>query len=177
MLDQFAAVKDEEAVAPAAPLGVIGIRGTAFTWSNESAGTVTPGPERRRFTLRIEDELIFKRGHFNLIVGPTGSGKTSLLMALLGTMSRSPQCTGMRPLTSLQVKCTASRSVPTRMLVSLATGVWHMLLKNPGYRMKPSGQVGFQEEYIDSDSLCAIYFRTIFSLEAHMTRIVTKRVS
>lgn len=34
--------------------------------------------------LHVEDELLFKRGCFNLIVGSTGCGKTSLLMALLG---------------------------------------------------------------------------------------------
>ena len=34
--------------------------------------------------MRIEEELLFKQGHINLIVGPTGSGKTSMLMALLG---------------------------------------------------------------------------------------------
>lgn len=37
--------------------------------------------------LRIENELTFKQGYINLIVGPTGSGKTSMLMALLGTMA------------------------------------------------------------------------------------------
>lgn len=53
-------------------------------------GSTTPGsgvmtPSRRNFVLRVEDELVFKRGKINLIIGPTGSGKTSLLMALLGT--------------------------------------------------------------------------------------------
>ena len=43
-------------------------------------------PSRRRFTLRVTGELLFKRGRINLIIGPTGSGKTSLLMALLGEM-------------------------------------------------------------------------------------------
>ena len=38
--------------------------------------------------LRIDEEVQFKRGHINLIVGPTGSGKTSFLMALLGTSVR-----------------------------------------------------------------------------------------
>ncbi|KAI9059804.1 multidrug resistance-associated ABC transporter [Trametes sanguinea] len=69
---------------------VIGIRAAAFTWSNQNDGTMTPGPNRRNFTLRIEDEVIFKRGKFNLIVGPTGSGKTSLLMALLGELHYIP---------------------------------------------------------------------------------------
>ncbi|KAI9431405.1 P-loop containing nucleoside triphosphate hydrolase protein, partial [Lactarius indigo] len=63
----------------------IGFQNANFTWSNDDAdGTLTPS--RRRFTLRVEGELLFKRGCFNLIIGPTGSGKTSLLMALLGEM-------------------------------------------------------------------------------------------
>ncbi|KAH9030174.1 hypothetical protein EDB84DRAFT_1562614 [Lactarius hengduanensis] len=64
---------------------VIGFQNASFTWSNDNAdGTLTPS--RRRFTLRVQGELLFKRGCFNLIIGPTGSGKTSLLMALLGEM-------------------------------------------------------------------------------------------
>lgn len=69
---------------------VIGFREASFTWSATNDGSVTPGPSRRNFTFRVEDELIFKRGHINLIVGPTGSGKTSLLMALLGEMHYIP---------------------------------------------------------------------------------------
>lgn len=34
--------------------------------------------------LHLDEELLFKRGCMNLIVGSTGCGKTSLLMALLG---------------------------------------------------------------------------------------------
>lgn len=76
----------------------IGFRGASFTWSSSinntgsatsTTGTTTPGsgamtPSRRNFVLHVEDELLFKRGKVNLIIGPTGSGKTSLLMALLG---------------------------------------------------------------------------------------------
>ena len=40
--------------------------------------------------LRIPGELCFLRGKINLIAGPTGSGKTSLLMALLGEMHGTP---------------------------------------------------------------------------------------
>ena len=64
---------------------VIGFQNASFTWSNEDADA-TLTPSQRRFTLRVHGELYFKRGHFNLIIGPTGSGKTSLLMALLGEM-------------------------------------------------------------------------------------------
>ena len=40
--------------------------------------------------LRTDEEPPFKRGKVNLVVGPTGSGKTSLLMALLGEMHYIP---------------------------------------------------------------------------------------
>ena len=61
----------------------IGIARTTFTWT-ASAGTQTPGASA--FALRIDDPLLFQRGRINLVVGPTGAGKTSLLMALLGEM-------------------------------------------------------------------------------------------
>ncbi|KAH9886265.1 P-loop containing nucleoside triphosphate hydrolase protein [Cubamyces lactineus] len=72
---------------------VIGIRHAWFTWSKDSAPSVTPGgPRKRTFVLCIEDELTFRRGKMNLIIGPTGAGKTSLLMALLGEMHYIPSC-------------------------------------------------------------------------------------
>ncbi|THH30400.1 hypothetical protein EUX98_g3808 [Antrodiella citrinella] len=64
----------------------IGIRAAAFTWTVESDGTATPGSNQRNFTLKIEDEVFFKRNCINLVIGQTGCGKTSLLMALLGEM-------------------------------------------------------------------------------------------
>jgi len=62
----------------------IGFRDAVFSWSNSSDGSLTPS--KRQFSLRIEGKLFFKHGRINLVVGPTGSGKTSLLMALLGEM-------------------------------------------------------------------------------------------
>ncbi|KAJ6479030.1 hypothetical protein C8R45DRAFT_1101457 [Mycena sanguinolenta] len=62
----------------------IGFRNATFTWSNGSDGSL-PGSQRQ-FQLKIDDELLFQRDRINLVVGPTGSGKTSLLMALLGEM-------------------------------------------------------------------------------------------
>ncbi|KAH9019330.1 hypothetical protein EDB83DRAFT_2508434 [Lactarius deliciosus] len=90
LLDEFAnANKGSERVmltdASHFDQDVIGFQNASFTWSNDDAdGTLTPS--RRRFTLRVQGELLFKPGCFNLIIGPTGSGKTSLLMALLGEM-------------------------------------------------------------------------------------------
>ncbi|KAH7929355.1 P-loop containing nucleoside triphosphate hydrolase protein [Leucogyrophana mollusca] len=63
---------------------VIGFRNALFAWSNRSNGSLTPS--KRQFTLHIDDQVFFHRGRINLIVGPTGSGKTSMLMALLGEM-------------------------------------------------------------------------------------------
>ncbi|KAF8889981.1 multidrug resistance-associated ABC transporter [Gymnopilus junonius] len=64
---------------------VIGFNDAVFSWSNDvEDGTETPNA--RAFRLRIEGNLAFKKGCVNLIVGPTGSGKTSILMALLGEM-------------------------------------------------------------------------------------------
>ncbi|KIJ45713.1 hypothetical protein M422DRAFT_227467 [Sphaerobolus stellatus SS14] len=75
-------------VDPAASMDskVIGFRNASFTWSNNDGGIVSG----RQYRLKINGELFFKPGELNLIVGPTGSGKTSLLMALLGEMHYEP---------------------------------------------------------------------------------------
>ncbi|KAI9509765.1 hypothetical protein F5148DRAFT_1275094 [Russula earlei] len=65
---------------------VIGFQNASFTWSNDDVNDGAFTPSRRKFTLRVDGELLFKRGCINLIIGPTGSGKTSLLMALLSEM-------------------------------------------------------------------------------------------
>ncbi|KAH9019331.1 hypothetical protein EDB83DRAFT_2528201 [Lactarius deliciosus] len=94
LLDQFAdAANGSESVmltdATHFDQDVIGFQNASFTWTNDDAdGVLTPS--RRRFTLRVRGELLFQRGCFNLIIGPTGSGKTSLLMALLGEMHFMP---------------------------------------------------------------------------------------
>lgn len=62
----------------------IGFVDANFSWTgNNSGGAMTPVVQQ--FQLRLEGEVFFKRGGLNLVVGPTGSGKTSLLMALLGS--------------------------------------------------------------------------------------------
>ncbi|KAG1769620.1 hypothetical protein EDD22DRAFT_868510 [Suillus occidentalis] len=67
---------------------LIGFRDAVFAWSNESHGSLTPS--KRKFRLRIDGEMYFQHGRINLVVGPTGSGKTSMLMALLGEMHFTP---------------------------------------------------------------------------------------
>ncbi|KAG5644694.1 hypothetical protein DXG03_007917 [Asterophora parasitica] len=79
----------------------VGFRSATFSWAQQESN-VALTPSKRRYRLHIDDELLFKRGCINLIVGSTGqwrllclvsqteatsgSGKTSLLMALLGEM-------------------------------------------------------------------------------------------
>lgn len=87
LLDHFSGGKDtevQETQSSVVPGDVVGIREADFTWSSEQDGIPSSGMRRRKFVLHIADELIFERGCINLILGPTGSGKTSLLMALLG---------------------------------------------------------------------------------------------
>lgn len=54
-----------------------------------SSGTATP--HQRVHKLRVEGEVTFKAGALNLVVGPTASGKSSLLLALLGELHYIPQ--------------------------------------------------------------------------------------
>ncbi|KAJ7501621.1 hypothetical protein B0H11DRAFT_2275231 [Mycena galericulata] len=88
LLDSFAE-KDAETAELFGPVNTaakgIGFRDATFAWSNEKIdGALTPS--RPKFMLKIKGELLFKPHCINLVVGPTGSGKTSLLMALLGEM-------------------------------------------------------------------------------------------
>ncbi|KAL4243414.1 ATP-binding cassette transporter C [Abortiporus biennis] len=68
---------------------IIGIREASFTWSKET-DVPSADSNQRGFVLRIDKEVIFKKGKINLVVGQTGTGKTSLLMALLGEMHYIP---------------------------------------------------------------------------------------
>ncbi|KAI0328372.1 multidrug resistance-associated ABC transporter [Cubamyces sp. BRFM 1775] len=85
-------------IGPSAPVpesssDILGIKQTSFTWSDEvevSTPSTVGSQQSRKFVLHIDGEVLFKRGRINLIVGPTGSGKTSLLMALLGEMHAIP---------------------------------------------------------------------------------------
>ena len=58
----------------------IGFRPARFTWTNDST------LDDRHFVLKIEQQLTFAENRLNVIYGPTASGKTSMLMALLGNV-------------------------------------------------------------------------------------------
>ncbi|KZT29509.1 P-loop containing nucleoside triphosphate hydrolase protein [Neolentinus lepideus HHB14362 ss-1] len=85
LLDSFsdsAPVLAALSIAPNGDDDAIGLKDVTFSWSAEEINESLT-PSKRNFRLRIEDELLFKKGCVNLVIGPTGSGKTSLLMALL----------------------------------------------------------------------------------------------
>ncbi|KAJ3716918.1 hypothetical protein C8R42DRAFT_587922 [Lentinula raphanica] len=60
----------------------LGFHTASFSWSKSRSGTSTPST--RNFVLTVPGNLHFKSNALNLVVGPTGSGKTLLLLALLG---------------------------------------------------------------------------------------------
>lgn len=62
---------------------VIGFRDATFIWGSKEAVAEDGSMAFRLLDLNVD----FQIGKLNVITGPTGSGKTSLLMALLGEMS------------------------------------------------------------------------------------------
>ncbi|KZT60642.1 hypothetical protein CALCODRAFT_553559 [Calocera cornea HHB12733] len=85
LLDKYHRTPVQDAIVTplAAESDTVGFHNATFTWSDPNSDGPQPG--QRHFRLHIED-LTFKNGIINLIVGPTGCGKTSILMALLGEM-------------------------------------------------------------------------------------------
>jgi len=76
LLDAFSEPTDFKTETHIAPVdqphqdGEIGFRNATFAWSvNDDDGTLTPSS--RKYRLHIDDELHFKRGCINLIIGPT----------------------------------------------------------------------------------------------------------
>ncbi|KAK1760405.1 ATP-dependent bile acid permease [Echria macrotheca] len=62
---------------------VIGFRDATFIWGSKTAVAEDGSMAFRLLDLNVD----FKIGKLNVITGPTGSGKTSMLMALLGEMT------------------------------------------------------------------------------------------
>lgn len=68
------------ATAPQAPPGSISLRGASFSWAPSDAGDAAP-------TL-ADISLTVRPGALVMVVGEVGSGKSSLLAALLGEIRR-----------------------------------------------------------------------------------------
>ncbi|KAL1726027.1 P-loop containing nucleoside triphosphate hydrolase protein [Schizophyllum commune] len=80
LLDAFDISRDVQPPADPPSRDAIGLKDAIFAWSDDTD----------TFKLRADSEVRFKSGKVNLIVGPTGSGKTNLLLALLGEMKYAP---------------------------------------------------------------------------------------
>ena len=95
LLDTFAESPSADVAAstPLTHLDDIGFGHAEFSWGSGKEIS-TSSSNRKAFTLGVDGEVSFKRGAFNLIIGPTGSGKTSVLMALLGEMHSVPSGPG-----------------------------------------------------------------------------------
>ncbi|KAI0270713.1 P-loop containing nucleoside triphosphate hydrolase protein [Gloeopeniophorella convolvens] len=81
-------IRPDASTSVAASDDVIGFNACDFTWTRDS------NIGERDFHLTISDRVTFERGCINLIVGPTGAGKTSVLSALLGEMHFHPHDAG-----------------------------------------------------------------------------------
>ena len=76
LLDAFDSNSKEPVVAVSSIVnGEIGFRNATFMWSKEAAEHTAEA--ERSFKLRIDGELLFKRGTVNLIIGPTYVGSPS----------------------------------------------------------------------------------------------------
>jgi hypothetical protein len=75
LLDSFHQERATLSTADPATHERIGFCDATFLWSNESDKSLTPSLRQSR--LKIDGELIFRRGQVNLIVGPTGSGRAN----------------------------------------------------------------------------------------------------
>ncbi len=62
----------------------IGFNACTFSWDpfDAVANRLARSTAREQFFLRFDSEVTFKRGCINIIVGPTGSGKVSLIHQL-----------------------------------------------------------------------------------------------
>ncbi|KAJ7175766.1 multidrug resistance-associated ABC transporter [Mycena filopes] len=80
LLDSYS--HEDSLADPAASSEKIGFQDAQFSWSADSNDT--------SFKLRVETEVVFKPRAINLIIGPTGVGKTATLLALLGEMHFTP---------------------------------------------------------------------------------------
>jgi ABC-type multidrug transport system fused ATPase/permease subunit len=63
---------------------LIGFENATFSWGGKDMGDKAAADAFKLMDL----DLKFRVGHLNVVAGPTGSGKTSLLMGLLGEMTK-----------------------------------------------------------------------------------------
>ncbi|KAL1411644.1 hypothetical protein Q8F55_002608 [Vanrija albida] len=89
MIDEFAVATPVEVTSPAKieaeTEGLIRIHDATFAWGEDSTNE-----NIINFRLRVPD-VTFEKGKINLITGPTGSGKSTFLKALIGELHFEPR--------------------------------------------------------------------------------------
>lgn len=117
------------------------------------AASSTGRRHQHRFVLHIQEELTFQPGVINLILGPTASGKTSVLMALLGLYSLY-QILTVWLITSFQVKCIQMRVMVAEAMSCPEKEGSRMLPRKVGYSMIQFAYVQALSKIVDSAHTC-----------------------
>ncbi|KAE9384622.1 hypothetical protein BT96DRAFT_1007888 [Gymnopus androsaceus JB14] len=116
----------------------------------------------RKFFLTISDTVLFHRNCINLIIGPTGSGKTAMLLALLGEMhfipmpasSRSPSTVNDELEDSSKNSSLRGRSAMDASVKG--SGSWYSLPRDSGHgRGHGVGGVAYaaQESWVQNETI------------------------
>lgn len=99
LIDRYCSSESLDALSHSSNIKEIGFHNAIFVWdatSNDNPDVSsdfslsTSSTSQRKFRLPINGDVFFKRESLNLVLGPTGSGKTALLLALLGEMHLVP---------------------------------------------------------------------------------------
>lgn len=113
---------------------MIGFKECTLSW-NSFDKYETPATKknygRKYFNLRIDDEIIFKRGQINIIIGPTASGKVSL-QGIWYCFGNDTSCSRLPYLWRFSVRCTTSHMVSALGITCLGMVASRMLLKRRG---------------------------------------------
>ncbi|KAE9403384.1 hypothetical protein BT96DRAFT_990242 [Gymnopus androsaceus JB14] len=126
------------------------------------AGAVLGVSQVRKFFLTISDTVLFHRNCINLIIGPTGSGKTAMLLALLGEMhfipmpasSRSPSTVNDDLEDSSKNSSLRGRSAMDASVKG--SGSWYSLPRDSGHgRGHGVGAVAYaaQESWVQNETI------------------------
>ncbi|KAE9389854.1 hypothetical protein BT96DRAFT_1002861 [Gymnopus androsaceus JB14] len=127
------------------------------------AGAVLGVSQVRKFFLTVSDTVLFHRNCINLIIGPTGSGKTAMLLALLGEMHFIPMPASFRSPSTVNddseadsSKNSSLRGRSTMDASITGSGSWYSLPRDSGHgRGHGVGGVAYaaQESWVQNETI------------------------